>query len=103
MCRRMQAGIDHGHPVDLHHAFRAVSVDVISDFAFDRCYDFLDKQDIGATFFEMGSRHRPGALGLPPVPLFLEPGSYNATSDGTVSIQTTRVCHGDADGVCAAH
>ena len=29
MCRRMQAGIDHGEPVDLHHAFPAVSVDVI--------------------------------------------------------------------------
>lgn len=52
-CKRMQVGVDHGQPVDLHHAFRAVSVDVISDFAFDRCYDFLDQDDIGATFFEM--------------------------------------------------
>jgi cytochrome P450 len=39
--------------VDLHHAFRAVSVDVISEFAFGTCYDFLDKDDIGADFFEM--------------------------------------------------
>lgn len=52
VCKRMQDGIDLGTPVDLHHAFRAVSVDVISDFAFDRCYNFLDKEDIGATFFE---------------------------------------------------
>ena len=53
VCKRMQAGVDAGAPVDLHHAFRAVSVDVISDFAFDRCYNFLDKPDIGATFFAM--------------------------------------------------
>ena len=53
VCQRMQAGIDEDKPVDLHHAFRAVSVDVISDFAFDNCYDFLDKDDIGATFFQM--------------------------------------------------
>lgn len=53
VCWRMQAGVDQGKPVDLHHAFRAVSVDVISDFAFDGCYDFLDQDDIGATFFEM--------------------------------------------------
>ena len=37
--------------VDLHHAFRAVSVDVISEFAFGNCYDFLDKDDTGADFF----------------------------------------------------
>ena len=53
VCRRMQEGIDAGRAVDLHHAFRSVSVDVISDFAFDRCYDFLDQPDLGATFFEM--------------------------------------------------
>ena len=53
VCNHMQAGIDRDEPVDLHHVFRAVSVDVISEFAFDNCYDFLDKEDIGATFFEM--------------------------------------------------
>jgi cytochrome P450 len=37
--------------VDLHHAFRAVSVDVISEFAFGSCYDFLNKDDTGADFF----------------------------------------------------
>lgn len=30
-----------------------MSIDVISDFAFDRCYNFLDKEDTGAHFFEM--------------------------------------------------
>lgn len=53
VCRRMQEGVDAGRAVDLHHAFRSVSVDVISDFAFDSCYDFLNTPDLGATFFEM--------------------------------------------------
>lgn len=53
VCQRMQAGLDNGTQVDLYHCFRAVSVDVISEFAFDDCYDLLDKEDIGATFFEM--------------------------------------------------
>lgn len=39
--------------VDLHHAFRAVSVDVASEFSFANCYNFLDKNDTGADFFEM--------------------------------------------------
>jgi len=53
VCQRMQAGLDNGTQVDLYHCFRAVSVDVISEFAFDDCYNLLDKEDIGATFFEM--------------------------------------------------
>jgi len=51
--RRVQEGVETGKPVDLHHAFRAVSVDVISEFAFGDCYDFLEKNDTGAYFFEM--------------------------------------------------
>lgn len=53
VCQRMQAGLDSGTPVDLHHCFRAVSVDVISEFAFADCYDLLDQDDIGAKLFEM--------------------------------------------------
>lgn len=51
--KRMQEGIERGVPVDLHHAFRAVSVDVISDFAFNKSYNFLEKEDLGAYFFRM--------------------------------------------------
>lgn len=54
VCLRMQEdGVEQGRPVDLHHAFRAVSIDIVSDFAFDRCYNFLDEPDIGATFVDM--------------------------------------------------
>ena len=52
-CRRTQEGIDKGVPVDLHHIFRSVSMDVISEFAFNKCYDFLEKDDLGAYFFRM--------------------------------------------------
>jgi len=39
--------------MDLHHGFRAVSVDVITDYAFDKCYNLLDSPSLGAEFFEM--------------------------------------------------
>lgn len=53
VCRLMQEGIKKGAAVDLHHAFRSVSVDVISDFAFDKSYNLLEKEDVGAYFFRM--------------------------------------------------
>jgi hypothetical protein len=53
VCQRMQDGIEKGLPVDLHHAFRSVSVDVISEFAFNKSYNFLDEDDPGAYFFRM--------------------------------------------------
>ena len=40
-------------PLDLHHAFRAISVDVITEYAFAQCYDLLDRPDTGREFFEM--------------------------------------------------
>jgi cytochrome P450 len=45
--------LERGLPVDLHHAFRAASVDVISEFAFNKSYDPLNKDDLGAYFFRM--------------------------------------------------
>lgn len=53
VCQRMQAGVDSGQPVELHHIFRAVSIDVASEYAFDRCYNFLEADDTGARFCEM--------------------------------------------------
>jgi hypothetical protein len=42
----------HSH-VNLHHGFRAISVDVITDYAFNNCYDFLGREDSGVAFFNM--------------------------------------------------
>jgi hypothetical protein len=41
--------------VDLHHTFRSISVDVITDYAFGESYDLMDKKDLGAEFFAMVS------------------------------------------------
>lgn len=51
VCDRMAAAAD-GVPVDLHHAFRAEAVDIISEYAFDNCYNLLDTPDFGAPFFQ---------------------------------------------------
>lgn len=39
--------------VDLHHAFRSISVDVISDYAFGKSYDLLSRDDLGREFFDL--------------------------------------------------
>ena len=42
-----------GEEVDIHHGFRAVSVDIITDYAFGDCYHLLDRPDLGTEFFRM--------------------------------------------------
>lgn len=54
--------------VDLHHAFRAVSVDVASEFSFGTCYNFLDKNDTGAKFFEMARGIGPALYAFQQLP-----------------------------------
>jgi len=39
--------------MDLHAGFRAISVDVLTDYAFDDCWDQLDREDLGAWFTTM--------------------------------------------------
>jgi cytochrome P450 len=70
---------DAGKSLNLHYAFRAVSVDVITEYAFAQCYDLLDRADLGESFFRMIQDVGPTmwifqqwpalqklALGLPP-------------------------------------
>lgn len=70
VCQKMQAGVDSGQPVELHHIFRAVSVDVASEYAFDRCYDFLEADDIGARFCEMARGIGPALYAFQQFPSF---------------------------------
>ncbi|KAL5336253.1 cytochrome P450 [Aspergillus crustosus] len=55
---RMKRAFGSTSSIDLHHGFRAISIDIITDYAFDDCYNFLDKGDFGVGFFndfrEMG-------------------------------------------------
>jgi hypothetical protein len=53
LCRRLSETLRVGKPMDLHHGFRAVSVDVITDYAFDNCYNLLDSPSLGAEFFDL--------------------------------------------------
>ena len=53
LIKLMETGIRNRKPVDLHHAFRSVSVDVITDYAFGKSFDLLDSLDLGSNFFAM--------------------------------------------------
>jgi hypothetical protein len=53
LCRRLSEALKDGKPMDLHHGFRAVSVDVITDYAFDNCYNLLDSAGLGIEFFDL--------------------------------------------------
>lgn len=53
LCSVVQDGISRGVSTDLHAGFRAISVDVITDYAFDDCWDQLGRDDLGAWFSDM--------------------------------------------------
>lgn len=46
-------------PVDIYHGFRAVTVDVITDYAFDNCYNLLDQEDFGVECISMSRSFAP--------------------------------------------
>lgn len=50
---RMETAFQSTGHIDLHHGFRAISVDVITDYAFDTSYNFLSREDFGVQFFNM--------------------------------------------------
>ena len=53
LCDLVAQKFSQGEAMDLHHGFRAVSVDIITDYAFNQCYNLLDRDDIGEWFFTM--------------------------------------------------
>lgn len=53
LCALVADKFKKNEEVDIHHGFRAVSVDIISDYAFGECYDLLDRPDLGMEFFFM--------------------------------------------------
>lgn len=52
LCNRISEGLKNGQPVDLHNGFRSISVDVITDYAFDNCYNLLNAPDLGKSFLD---------------------------------------------------
>jgi cytochrome P450 len=53
LCRLVENAMSRGQSVDLHTGFRAISMDVITEYAFDDCWDQLDREDLGDWFSEM--------------------------------------------------
>jgi cytochrome P450 len=53
LCRLVRDDLDRGKTFNLHAGFRAVSMDVITDYAFDDCWDMLGSADLGEWFSEM--------------------------------------------------
>ncbi|KAK9773097.1 putative Cytochrome P450 [Seiridium cardinale] len=50
---RMQETLDEGKSFDLHAGFRGLSVDVTTQYAFDDCWNQLDREDLGAWWSKM--------------------------------------------------
>ncbi|KAH8894326.1 cytochrome P450 [Thozetella sp. PMI_491] len=53
LCAVVARGIEAGTPVDLDAGMRAVSIDVITEYAFDDCWGQLDREDLGTWWSEM--------------------------------------------------
>ena len=65
---RLQAALDSTGGFDLHDPFRAVSIDVITDYAFDNSYEFLDQEKFGREFFDIVRGFGPATLFFQAVP-----------------------------------
>jgi len=53
LCQRVRDSLDANKPINLHSGFRAISIDIITDYAFNNCYNSLEKKNFGAEFSEM--------------------------------------------------
>jgi cytochrome P450 len=52
LCRTIRENCEAGRPTDVGAAFRAVSIDVITEYAFDNCWNHLDDADFGDWYTE---------------------------------------------------
>jgi cytochrome P450 len=55
LINRVKGFLDKGKIVDLHHGYRALSVDIITDYSFDNDYKQLDSPNFAVSFYEMSS------------------------------------------------
>jgi cytochrome P450 len=53
--RIMRSKFSKNEAIDLHHAFRAISVDVITDYAFGESYELLARDDLGREFWDLAT------------------------------------------------
>lgn len=70
MLSRMQSAFEMTGQIDLHYPFRAVSVDIVTDYAFDNSYGFLNQPEFGREFFDMVRGFGPATLFFQSFPEF---------------------------------
>ncbi|KAI4255884.1 MAG: hypothetical protein L6R42_006509 [Xanthoria sp. 1 TBL-2021] len=58
---RIEEALESNSDLDVHHGLRAVSIDVITDYAFGESYHLLDQPDLGLQFFDLVQRLGPAA------------------------------------------
>ncbi|POS72201.1 cytochrome P450, partial [Diaporthe helianthi] len=49
---RIEKAGSSGEVIQMHHLFKACASDVITVYAFDDCFNFMDRADFGKSFFE---------------------------------------------------
>lgn len=71
LVQRIRGIISKGKPIDVHHGYRALAVDVITDCTFDKCYNQLDTPDFAVDFFNMTNALIPRGWVLQAFPTLL--------------------------------
>jgi hypothetical protein len=67
----MEELLSEGEPVDLHHGYRALAVDIVTDYSFDNCYNQLDTPNFAEDFFDMTEELIPRGWVLQAFPILL--------------------------------
>ncbi|TKA77152.1 hypothetical protein B0A49_03639 [Cryomyces minteri] len=63
--------LQENRPMDFYHAFRSLSTDVISDFAFDKSFNLLDSPDLGAAYLALIRQLNVGPWVLQQLPFLI--------------------------------
>ena len=53
LCRKLSEKIDTGEPVDMVHAYSALTQDVITDYCFSDCKNVLEMKDFSPWYYEL--------------------------------------------------
>ncbi|KAK6440868.1 hypothetical protein LTR95_002910 [Oleoguttula sp. CCFEE 5521] len=53
LCERLRQHSETGEPVNLEHAFVAMTTDIMTEFCFNQCYDYLGKPDFAPEYSKL--------------------------------------------------
>lgn len=107
LCDLTAKKFENGEAMDLHHAFRAVSVDVITDYALNKSYNLMDEPGLGEWFANMWDGLGPSMWAFqqwPPL-MTLANSMPESMASGPVksmfTIQAVRILHSSEPGTSA--